>query len=115
MLFRSLGLLGLSAYSAEQRKREIGIRMVLGARVESIVQLLFADYIILWVIACVLAIPTVWYFLSNWLNNFAMRIQPQWWMAIIPATLVLLVALITVGTQSLRAANLNPVESIKEE
>lgn len=110
-----LGLLGLSAYSAEQRKREIGIRKVLGAKVESIVKLLFADYIILWVIACVLAIPSVWYFLSNWLNNFAIRIQPQWWMAFIPAAIVLLVALITVGIQSLRAAHLNPVESIKEE
>jgi putative ABC transport system permease protein len=110
-----LGLLGLSAYSAEQRKSEIGIRKVLGAKISSIIQLLFKEYILLWIIACAVAIPTVGYFLSEWLNNYAMRLQPKWWMAILPAMLVLVVAVVTVGAQSLRAATKNPVDSIKEE
>lgn len=115
ILITILGLLSLSAYSAEQRKREIGIRKVLGAQVASIVRLLFKEYITLWIIACIIAIPTVWYFLSEWLNNFALRIEPAWWMAVVPASLVLIVALVTTGSQSLKAATMNPVESIKEE
>lgn len=110
-----LGLLALSAYTAEQRRREIGIRKVLGARVDSIIRLLFREYILLWVIACTAAIPTVWHFLSEWLNNFVLRIEPAWWLAVAPACLVLLVAIVTVGIQSLRAAAMNPGDSIKEE
>jgi len=110
-----LGLLGLSAYTAQQRKREIGIRKVLGAKVSSIVQLLFYDYLILWALSSAVAIPITWYFLNQWLNNYANRITPTWWIFTVPMLMVLLVAMVTIFAQSLKTAYINPVESIKEE
>lgn len=110
-----LGLLGLSAYTAQQRKREIGIRKVLGAKVTSIVQLLFYDYLILWALSSAVAIPIAWHFLNQWLNNYANKITPTWWIFTIPMLTVLLVAMVTILAQSLKAAYINPVESIKEE
>ncbi len=110
-----LGLLGLSAYTAQQRKREIGIRKVLGAKVSSIVRLLFYDYVVLLILSSSIAIPTVWYFLNQWLNSYANRITPTLWIFTIPMLTVFVVTLFTVVSQSLKTAYMNPVESIKEE
>jgi putative ABC transport system permease protein len=110
-----LGLLGLSAYSAEQRKREIGIRKVLGASPLSVVRLLFRDYILLLAIAGAIAIPTVVKFLNNWLQNFATKISVDWTLFILPLITVFAVAFLTVLVQSLQAALENPVEMVRQE
>lgn len=110
-----LGLMSLSAYSAEQRKREIGIRKVLGASPQSILQLLFRDYLLLWIIASSIAIPVVWHFLNEWLNGYAKRIDVSVSIFITPLLVVLAVSIVTVLSQSIKAANMNPVESIKQE
>jgi len=110
-----MGLLGLSAYSAEQRKREIGIRKVLGASPSSVVRLLFREYLLLLVIASGVAIPVVYKFLNEWLNNFATRIDVEWTLFMLPLVVVFSVAFVTVFAQSLKAALVNPVESVKQE
>ncbi len=110
-----LGILGLSAYSAEQRKREIGIRKVLGATPQSILQLLFRDYILLWVIAGAISIPIVWYFMNEWLDNYATRANIGLVVFVPPLIAVLVITIATVFSQSIKAADMNPVESIKQE
>jgi putative ABC transport system permease protein len=115
MVITVLGLLGLSAYSAEQRKREIGIRKVLGATPKSILQLLFRDYLSLWFIAGALSVPVVWNLLNEWLTGFATRIETTWVIFIPPLIVVLIISIATVFSQSLKAAAMNPVESIKQE
>lgn len=110
-----LGLMSLSAYSAEQRKREVGIRKVLGASPQSIIQLLFRDYLALWIIAGTISVPVVWYFLNQWLTGYAKRIDVSASIFIVPLLVVLAVSIATVLSQSIKAANMNPVESIKQE
>ncbi len=110
-----LGLMSLSAFSAEQRRKEIGIRKVLGARNTSIISLLSKGYFGLWLASGAIAIPVVWYFLQEWLNGFANRMEVQWWVFAIPMLVVLITAMLTVVLQSLRVASFNPVESIKYE
>jgi len=115
ILIASLGLFGLATFMAEQRMKEIGIRKVLGASVQRIVTLLSTEFIKLVGIAFIIAAPVAWYVMSRWLNDFAFRINLSWWMFGIAALLALLIALITVSIQAIRAAVINPVKSLKTE
>ena len=110
-----LGLFGLAAFATSQRVKEIGIRKVLGASVGSIVTLISKDFLWLVLIAAVLAVPVAWYAMSNWLEDFAYRINLPWWMFALAGFVALLVALATVSMQAVRAAVANPVESLRSE
>ncbi len=110
-----LGLLGLSAYTAQQKKKEIGIRKVLGASAVSIFNLMFRSYLFLWAFAALIALPLTWYLIEKWLDSFALRIEPHTAFFAIPIIVVLLVALLTVWVQSGKIIKMNPVESIQAE
>jgi putative ABC transport system permease protein len=110
-----LGLFGLSAFSISQRIKEIGIRKVLGADVSTIVGLLSKDFLKLVGVAAVLAFPVAWYFMNNWLQDFAYRISMPWWVFIIAGIGAALIALITISFQAVRAAITNPVKSLRTE
>lgn len=110
-----LGLFGLAAFSAERRKREIGIRKVLGASVENIVMLLSKDFVKLVLIALVIASPIAWYFMDGWLQDFAYRINIGWSVFAIAGISAITIALITVGFHAIKAAWSNPVKNIRTE
>ncbi len=110
-----MGLYGLSAFMAEQRFKEIGIRKVLGASALKLVNMLSKDFLKLVFIAFILAIPIAWYTMTQWLEGFAFHIELQWWMFILAGLIVLMVALSTVSYQSLRASLSNPVKSLRTE
>ncbi len=115
LIIACLGLFGLATYAAEQRTKEIGIRKVLGARIGNIVTLLTKDFLLLVVIAGLIAFPIAWWGMSRWLQDFAYRIDIQWWMFAMAGFGALTIALITVSFQAIRAATANPVESLKNE
>jgi predicted permease len=115
ILISCLGLLGLAAHIAEQRTKEIGIRKVLGATISSILGLLSKDFMKLVLIAVFIATPVAWYIMSRWLQSFAYRIELQWWMFALAGLMAVVVAVATVSLQSVRAAMMNPVESLKSE
>lgn len=110
-----LGLLGLAAYTAESRSKEIGIRKVLGASITGIIHLLSANYIKLICIAFLIAGPIAYYLFSSWLNDFVYRIEMPWWAYVVAALTVTLVAFITIGFQTFKVALLNPVNSLRDE
>jgi putative ABC transport system permease protein len=110
-----IGLLGLATHTAQQRVKEIGIRKVLGASVASVVGLLSRDFLKLVLIAILIASPIAYYFMQRWLSDFAYRIDIQWWMFAAAGAAALLIAFLTVGFQSVRAALANPVESLRSE
>lgn len=110
-----LGLFGLATYMAEQRTKEIGIRKVLGASVGNVVNMLSKDFIILVLIASVIAFPLAWWAMHNWLQDFAFRITIGWWIFIAAGTIAFLIALITVSSQAIKAALSNPVKSLRTE
>jgi putative ABC transport system permease protein len=110
-----LGLFGLVVFTAEQRTKEIGIRKVLGASVTGITGLLAKDFLKLVLIAIVIASPVAYYFIQKWLADFAYRIDIQWWMFIAAGAAAVLIAFLTVGFQSVRAALANPVKSLRSE
>jgi ABC-type antimicrobial peptide transport system permease subunit len=110
-----LGLFGLAVLTAFQRTKEIGIRKVLGASVAGIVQLLSKEYLSLVVIAIVLATPIAWWAMNKWLQNFAYRIQLQWWMFLLAGLIGIAIAMITVSFQAIKAAVANPVKSLRTE
>ena len=110
-----LGLFGLSLYNITQRAKEVSIRKVLGATTPGIVQLLSKDFLKLVVIALVIASPLAYYFMEQWLQNFAYRIGISWWVFALAGGLALLIAFITVGLQSIKAALANPVNALKNE
>ena len=110
-----LGLFGLSAFMAEQRTREIGVRKVMGATVGGIVLLLSRDFLKLMGIAFVIAVPVGYVVMHRWLEGFAYRIEISWWMFLIAGLTALGVALLTVGFQSIKAARTNPVEALRYE
>lgn len=110
-----LGLFGLAAFSAERRKREIGIRKVLGASVENIVLLLSKDFVKLVLIALVIASPIAWYFMNDWLQDFAYRINIGWYIFFIAGVSAVCIALITVGFHAIKAGLQNPVKNIRTE
>lgn len=115
IIIACLGLLGLSAYMTEQRTQEIGIRKVLGASATSIIGLLSSEFLKLTGIAFLLAIPAAWYFIQNWLQNFAYRIEVGAEVFALTAVVTAVVVLLTISWQTLKAAYMNPVESIKTE
>jgi len=110
-----LGLFGLTTFTAEQRIKEIGIRKVLGASVNQIVTLLTKDFLKLVIISFLIAVPFSWYIMNKWLQNFAYRIEISWWMFAIAGILSLLIALLTVSFQAIKAAIANPVKSLRSE
>lgn len=115
IIISCLGLLGLAAFTAEQRTKEIGIRKVLGANVASVVSLLSKDFVKLVVISIVLATPLSWYIMNKWLNDFIYHIDITWEIFAIAGILALAIALFTVSFQSIKAALLNPVKSLQTE
>ena len=110
-----LGLLGLTGMIALSRMREIGIRKVLGASVSGILLLLSENYLKLVVIAFVIAAPIANYFMTEWLQNFAYKVDITWWMFAFPGALVLLIVVFTISSQTLKAARRNPVDSLRYE
>ncbi|MGA0559799.1 ABC transporter permease [Larkinella sp. VNQ87] len=110
-----LGLFGLAAFTAEQRTKEIGVRKVLGASVTSIVGLLSKDFLRLVLIAIVVATPVAWWAMSKWLQNYEYHIDMQWWMFVLAGSLAVLIAFLTVSFQSIKAALMNPVKSLRSE
>jgi hypothetical protein len=110
-----LGLFGLTVFMAEQRVKEIGVRKVLGASIANIMVLLAKDFILLVVIAIVIASPVAWYTMNLWLQNFAYHIDLQWWMFALTGGVALGIAFLTTSFQSVRAAMVNPVKSLRSE
>jgi len=115
IVIASLGLFGLATFMAEQRMKEIGIRKVLGASVQRIVGLMTSEFIKLICISFVIAAPVAWFAMNKWLNDFAFRIDITWWMFVVAAMLAMIIALLTVSIQAIRAAIINPVRSLKTE
>lgn len=115
VLISGLGLLGLAAFSAEQRTREIGVRKVLGASVVQITTLLSKDFIRLVIIALVIASPIAWYLMQGWLQQFAYRIHLQPWMFVLSALIAVTTAAMAIGLQTVKAAIRNPVTALKVE
>lgn len=115
IIIACLGLLGLAAYAAEQRIREIGIRKVLGADVSAVVALLSKDFIKLVFISILIAAPLSWWIMNQWLQGFAYRQNIQWWVIVSAALGSIAIAFITVSFQSIKAALANPVDSLRGE
>jgi putative ABC transport system permease protein len=115
ILISCLGLFGLASFVAEQRTKEIGIRKVVGASVFSLWKMLSRDFVILIVIACIIAIPVAYYFMNNWLQHYQYRTDISWWVFAITAVGSLVVTLITVSYQAINAALMNPVKSLRSE
>jgi putative ABC transport system permease protein len=110
-----LGLFGLAAYTAERRTKEIGIRKILGADVNSIVMLLSGEFLKLILIALVIAAPLAWYFMNGWLKDFAYRIEIGWAVFVLAGVLAIVIAMLTVSYQGIKAALVNPVKNLRVE
>ncbi len=110
-----LGLLGLATYTAEQRTKEIGIRKVMGAEAYAIVALLSKDFIILVVISILIATPISWYAMNQWLEGFAYRVEIQPWVFVLAGIAALSIAVAAISFQAIKAAKMNPVNSLKSE
>ncbi len=110
-----LGLFGLASFVAEQRTKEIGIRKVLGASVANLWQLLSKDFVVLVIISCLVATPIAYYFMQNWLQKYTYRTEISWWIFVASGCGALLITLLTVSFQAIKAALLNPVKSLKTE
>jgi predicted permease len=115
IIISCLGLFGLSAYTAEKRTKEIGIRKVLGASTGGLAGLLSKDFIKLVLISCVIAFPLAWWFMHNWLQDFEYRVQISWWIFLAAGLLASVIALVTVSFQAIRAAIANPATSLRTE
>ncbi|MCE7068250.1 ABC transporter permease [Dyadobacter sp. CY326] len=115
ILISCLGLFGLASFMAEQRTKEIGVRKVLGASILNLWSLLSLDFITLVLISCLLSAPIAWFTMNNWLNNYEYHTAVSWWIFIIAGTGVLLITMLTVSYQAIKAAMLNPVKSLKSE
>ncbi|GAA4795163.1 ABC transporter permease [Olivibacter ginsenosidimutans] len=110
-----LGLFGMASFVAEQRTKEIGIRKVLGASVSNLLRLLSKEFILLVTTSCIIAVPIAWYYLSEWLSNYDYRIHISWLVFFAAAVLALVITLLTVGFQAIKAATTNPVKSLRNE
>jgi putative ABC transport system permease protein len=115
IIIACLGLFALSAFMAEQRNKEIGIRKVLGASVSSITTMLSKDFVKLVFISIIIASPIAWWAMTKWLQDFAYRISISWWMVAIAGLVAITIALITISFQSIKAALMNPVKSLRTE
>ncbi len=110
-----LGLFGLVTFTAEQRIKEIGIRKVLGASVSGIVRMLSKDFLKLVIIAALIAFPIAWWAMNQWLQDFAYRVDIGWWAFVVAGVAALLIALVTVSFQAIKAAVANPAKSLRTE
>jgi putative ABC transport system permease protein len=110
-----MGLFGLATLAVARRTKEIGIRKVLGAKVSTLVVLLAKDFVKLVGIAAVIAFPLAWWFMNDWLKDFAYRVNIQWWVFFVAALSVMLITLLTVSIQAIRAALANPVKALRTE
>ncbi len=115
ILISCLGLFGLVSYVAEQKKKEIGIRKVLGASINSVVKLLTKDFVKLVLIAFAIASPIAYYYMHRWLENYTYKIDIQWWVFVLAGGFALVITLLTVGLQSIKSAVANPVKSLRTE
>jgi len=117
ILLACLGIFGLAMYAFQQRQKELGIRKILGATVTQIIRLISNEFVILVLIATIIAIPLIWYFMSDWLGNFAYRIKllEYWYAFVIGGGITILIAVLTVAFKTYNAAILNPTESIRNE
>ena len=102
-------------YTIAQKTREIGIRKVIGAGAGSIVMLFYKQYFRLVIIANVIALPLAWYFMNGWLNDFPYRVNISWWVFVVAGLLAVVIALVTVSFQAMKAALANPVKSLRAE
>ena len=110
-----LGLFGLSSFVAEQRKKEIGVRKVIGASVFNLWQLLSKEFVVLVGISSLLAAPIAYYFMNEWLQKYSYRTEMSWWIFVAASIGALLITLLTVSFQALKAASANPIQSLKSE
>ena len=110
-----LGLLGLSAYTVESRSKEIGVRKVLGANIAAIAAMISSRFVRLVVLSFAIAVPLTWYGMDKWLNNFAYKINLDWWIFAASGLAVLILATVVTCFHSIKAAKTNPVESLRSE
>ncbi|MEM8927162.1 MAG: FtsX-like permease family protein, partial [Bacteroidota bacterium] len=115
ILIACLGLFGLATFNAQKRTKEIGIRKVLGATVGQISYRLTTDFLKMVALAIIISLPIGWYTMSKWLEDFSYRIEVQWWMLLMAAFIAITIAVLTVSYQSIRAAIVNPVKSLRTE
>jgi putative ABC transport system permease protein len=110
-----IGLLGLSAFTANQKASEISIRKIVGASVKDILGLLSKLYLKLLLVSCLVAAPITYYLFSNWLNTFSYRIEMDWWMIVVPCLIVFLTAIVTTSFYTIKAALISPVQFLRSE
>jgi len=115
MVVAFMGLFGLATLTVTRRTKEIGIRKVLGASALQLVQLLSKDFLLLVVIASVIAFPVAWWAMQAWLSDFAYRTQIVWWIFLVAGIASIVVAFVTISTQAIKAAMANPVKSLRTE
>lgn len=115
VIISCLGLFGLASFTAERRTKEMGIRKVLGASVSSLVRLLNREFVLLVLISCAIAFPVAWWIMSGWLDNYQYHTTLHWWVFALAGGGALLIALLTVSSQAIKAALANPVESLRDE
>ncbi|MBU0712025.1 ABC transporter permease [bacterium] len=115
ILISCMGILGLASLAVTRRTKEIGIRKVLGASIADIVSLLIKEFILLVVVAIIIACPIGWYIMDKWLQNFSYRIDFAWWIFALAGALTVMIVLLTVSWQAIKAALANPVESLRYE
>lgn len=115
ILISCLGIFGLASFTAEQRTKEIGVRKVLGASVASLWQMLSKEFVALVIISCILSVPFAYYFLDGWLQKYQYRTEISWWIFVLASLGALVITLLTVSYQAIRAALLDPVKSLKSE
>lgn len=115
IIIASLGLFGLSAFVIEQRTKEIGIRKVLGASVQNVLLLVSKDFLLLVGIAFLISVPVTWWAMHNWLQDFAYRVNIQWWVFLLAGSIAILISAFTISFQAIKAALANPVKSLRTE
>ena len=115
VLLACLGLFALTAYTMAQRRKEIGIRKILGANIPDILGLVSKDFLKLVIIAFFIAIPFSWYAAHSWLNNFVYKTQMNWWVFVFAGVITILIAFITISLQAIKTAIKNPVKNLRNE
>ena len=115
LIITCLGLLGLTALTIRRRVKEIGIRKVLGASVSNIILMFITDYLKLVIVSSIIAFPIAWYIMNKWLQNFAYKIELNWRLFVFSGGLALIITIITISFQAIRAATNNPVKSLRHE
>jgi len=115
VLISCLGLFGLASFVAEQRTKEIGVRKVLGASIFAVWKLLSKEFVVLVILSLLIAIPTAWYYMHTWLQNYTYHTRLSWWIFVVAGCGALVVTLLTVSFQAIRAAVANPVKSLRSE